>query len=62
MKKAYLEPSMKVYEVNVTDGIMLQTSSLPVTPKDEGEAASRMDLGEGMGSSSKSTDLWNEGW
>ena len=62
MKKEYLEPCVKVYEVNVIDGIMLQTSGIPVSPDDEGDAASRMDFEDGAGSSSKSTDLWNEGW
>ena len=62
MKKEYLEPCVKVYEVNVIDGIMLQTSGIPVTPDEEGDAASRMDPGYDMGSSSKSTDLWSKGW
>ena len=62
MKKAYLEPSVDVYELNITDGVMVQTSSIPVNPDDVGDASSRMDSGDGIGSSSKSTDLWNEGW
>ena len=62
MKKEYLEPSVDVYELNITDGVMVQTSSIPVIPGEEGDAASRMDSGDGIGSSSKSTDLWNEGW
>ena len=62
MKKEYLEPSVDVYELNITDGVMVQTSSIPVTPDEEGDAASRMDFGDGIGSSSKSTDLWNEVW
>lgn len=62
MKKEYLEPCVKVYEVNIIDGIMLQTSGIPVSPDDEGDAASRMDFGDGAGSYSKSTDLWSKGW
>ena len=62
MKKAYLEPSVDVYELNITDGVMVQTSSIPLNPDEEGDASSRMDSGDGIGSSSKSTDLWNEGW
>ena len=48
MKKAYLEPSVDVYELNVTDGVMVQTSSIPVFPGEESDAASRMDFGNGM--------------
>ena len=33
-----------------------------MNPNEQGDAASRMDSGDGIGSSSKSTDLWNEGW
>jgi hypothetical protein len=62
MKKEYLEPSVQVHELNIADGILAATSGMPVTPDKEGEAASRMDSGDGIGSSSKSTDLWNEGW
>ena len=62
MKKEYLEPSVRVHELNIADGILASTSSIPVNPDDEGDAASRMDSGDGIGSSSKSTDLWNEGW
>ena len=56
MKKVYSKPCMKVYKVNIADGIMLQTSDIPVNPDEEGDAASRMDPGYDMGSSSKSTD------
>ena len=62
MKKVYLEPSVQIYKLNVADGILASTSSMPVNPGEEGDAASRMDSGDGIGSSSKSTDLWNEGW
>ena len=62
MKKEYLEPSVRVHELNIADGILSSTSSIPVTPDDEGDAASRMDPGYDMGSSSKSTDLWSKGW
>lgn len=62
MKKVYSKPCMKVYKVNIADGIMLQTSGIPVPPDEEGDAASRMDPGYDMGSSSKSTDLWSKGW
>ena len=61
MKKEYLEPSVQVHELNIADGILLSTSGIPVTDG-EGDAASRMDSGDAIGSSSKSTDLWNEGW
>ena len=62
MKKEYLEPSVQVHELNIADGILAATSSIPVNPNDKGDAASRMDSGDVIGSSSKSTDLWNEGW
>ena len=62
MKKVYSKPCMKVCKVNIADGIMLQTSGIPVNPDDEGDAASRMNPGYDMGSSSKSTDLWSKGW
>ena len=62
MKKEYLEPSVQVHELNIADGILTSTSSIPVTPGEEGDAASRMDFGDGIGSSSKSTDLWSKGW
>ena len=62
MKKEYLEPSVQVHELNIADGMLASTSSIPVNPDDECNAASRMDSGDGIGSSSKSTDLWNEGW
>ena len=62
MKKVYSKPCMKVYKVNIADGILSSTSSIPVNPDDEGDAASRMDYGDGIGSSLKSRDLWNEGW
>ena len=62
MKKEYLEPSVQVHELNIADGILLSTSSIPMKPDEEGDATSRMDSGDGIGSSSKSTDLWNEGW
>ncbi len=62
MKKEYLEPSVQVHELNIADGILAATSGMPVNPDDVGDAASRMDSGDGIGSSSKSTDLWNEGW
>ena len=44
-KKKYLEPCMDVYEVNVRDGIMLQSSSIPVNPDEEGDAAARLLFG-----------------
>ena len=47
MKKEYLDPSVDVYELNITDGVMLQTSSIPVFPGEESDAASRMDFGNG---------------
>ena len=62
MKKEYLEPSVQVHELNIADGILVLTSGMPVNPNEDGDAASRMDSGDGIGSSSKSTDLWNEGW
>ena len=62
MKKEYLEPSVQVRELNIADGILASTSGMTVNPDEEGDAASRMDSGDGIGSSSKSTDLWNEGW
>ncbi len=62
MKKEYLEPSVRVRELNIADGILASTSSIPVNPDDEGDAASRMDSGDCIGSSLKSRDLWNEGW
>ena len=62
MKKEYLEPSVQVHELNIADGVMLQTSGIPVFPGEESDASSRMDSGDGRGSSSKSTDVWNEGW
>mgnify|MGYP006991665237 CR=1 FL=1 len=62
MKKVYLEPSVQIYKLNVADGILSSTSGIPVNRDDVGDAASRMDSGDGIGSSSKSTDLWNEGW
>lgn len=62
MKKVYLEPSVQIYKLNVADGILASTSSMPVNPGEEGDAASRMDFGNGMESPSKSTDLWNKGW
>ena len=62
MKKVYLEPSVQIYKLNVANGILLATSSIPVIPGEEGGAASRMNLGNGMDSPSKSIDLWNEGW
>ena len=62
MKKEYLEPSVQVHELNIADGILVSTSGIPVNPDDVGDASSRMDSGDGIGSSSKSTDLWNEGW
>lgn len=62
MKKVYLEPSVQIYKLNVADGILASTSSMPVNPGEEGDAASRMDFGDGMESPSKSTDLWNKGW
>ena len=62
MKKVYLEPSVQIYKLNVADGILLETSGIPANPDDEGDAASRMYSGGGIGSSSKSTDLWNEVW
>ena len=60
MKKVYLEPSVQIYKLNVADGILASTSSMPVNPGEEGDAASRMDFGNG--SSSRSTDLWSKGW
>ncbi len=62
MKKEYLEPSVRVRELNIADGILASTSSIPLNPDDEGDAASRMDSGDGIGFSSKSTDLWDKGW
>ena len=62
MKKEYLEPSVQVYKLNIADGILSSTSGMPVNPDEEGEASSRMYSGDGIGSSSKSTDLWNEVW
>ena len=62
MKKEYLEPSVQVHELNIADGILASISYIPTNPGEEGEASSRMDSGDGIGSSSKSTDLWNEGW
>ena len=62
MKKEYLEPSVQVYKLNIADGILASTSSIPVIRGEECEAASRMYSGGGIGSSSKSTDLWNEVW
>ena len=62
MKKEYLEPSVQVRELNIADGILASTSGMTVNPDEEGDAASRMDFGDGIGSSSKSTDLWNEVW
>ena len=62
MKKVYLEPSVQIYKLNVADGILLETSGIPANPDEVGDAASRMNLGNGIGSSSKSTDLWNEVW
>lgn len=63
MKKEYLEPSVRVLELNIADGILASISSIPMNPDDEGDAASRMDSGNGIGSSSKSTDVWNnKGW
>lgn len=62
MKKEYLEPSVQVYKLNIADGILASTSSIPVIPGEECEASSRMYSGDGIGSSSKSTDLWNEVW
>ena len=62
MKKEYLEPSVQVHELDIADGILASISGMPVNPDDVGNAASRMDSGDGIGSSSKSTDLWNEGW
>ena len=62
MKKEYLEPSVQVYKLNIADGILSSTSSIPVIRGEEGEAASRMYSGDGIGSSSKSTDLWSKGW
>ena len=58
MKKAYLEPYVDVYELNITDGVMVQTSSIPVFPGEESDAASRMDLEP----FSKSAELWDEIW
>ena len=62
MKKVYLEPSVQIYKLNVADGILAATSGMPVNPDEEGGAASRMNLGNGMESPSKSTDLWNKSW
>lgn len=62
MKKAYLEPSVDVYELNITDGVMIQTSSIPVFPGEESDAASRMDFGNGMEPFFKSAELWDEIW
>ena len=62
MKKEYLEPSVQVHELDIADGILAATSGMPVNPDEYGDASSRMDSGDGIGSSSKSTDLWNEGW
>ena len=62
MKKVYLEPSVQIYKLNVADGILLETSSIPVNPDEEGSASSRMNLGNGMESPYKSIDLWNKGW
>ena len=62
MKKAYIEPSVQVYELNITGGIMVQTSSIPVLPGVESDAASRMDFGSGMESFFNSADLWSEIW
>ena len=62
MKKEYLEPSVQVHELDIADGILAVTSDIPVNRDEQGDAASRMDSGDGIGSSSKSTDLWNEGW
>lgn len=62
MKKEYLEPSVQVHELNIADGILVSISGITVNPDDVGDASSRMDSGDGIGSSSKSTDLWNEGW
>ena len=62
MKKVYLEPSVQIYKLNVANGILLATSSIPVIPGEESDAASRMNLGNGMESPYKSIDLWNKGW
>ena len=62
MKKEYLEPSVQIYKLNVADGILSSISGMPVNPDEVGDAASRMYSGGGIGSSSKSTDLWNEVW
>ena len=63
MKKEYLEPSVQVHELNIADGMLAATSGMPVNPNEQGDAASRMDSGDGIGSSSKSTHVWNnKGW
>ena len=44
-KKKYLRDCIDVYEVNARDGIMLQSSSIPVNPDEEGDAAARLLFG-----------------